>query len=264
MKSNVWYFVAAAVCAPTSPALAQDETQPSRGFCAGYGMTGCTMAEGRVAIEATPIDWETAGSRGARVDNFTIGRFALRFGVSDRVEAIAGWTPFGISDPRGGRRRSDGTGDVTLGAKVNLVNPDGSGFSVAVLPFVNLPTGQQPVGAGKWTGGVAVPISMALGHVSLRLRPEVSALPDSDGIGRHPSYTLIGGIRYGLAAKLGVVGELAAQRNDDPMGASDLRFATLLMGWNPDPEVQIEPAVTLGLNQASPDLRVRMAFMKRF
>ncbi|MGJ3627033.1 hypothetical protein AB5I41_09165 [Sphingomonas sp. MMS24-JH45] len=49
---------------------------------------------------------------------------------------------------RRARHETTRIGDALVGAKLNLANPDGSGVSFAIQPFVSLPVGREPVGAG--------------------------------------------------------------------------------------------------------------------
>jgi hypothetical protein len=79
----------------------------------------------------------------------------VRIGLSDTIEAQIGWTPLGFVRDRIGSTigRATRTGDVTLGLKANFAHPDGKGFAIAAQPFVTLPTGRPPIGAGDWAQG---------------------------------------------------------------------------------------------------------------
>src|SRR3546814_14077858 len=79
---------------------------------------------------------------------------------------------------RTGRTR---TGDVTLALRQNLHSPDGSGFSLAILPYATLPLGGDGFGAGDWGAGLVVPVGFELGTLSLGLLPNVAAAVDAGG-----------------------------------------------------------------------------------
>lgn len=256
MRHSYRAGVAAVAVTIGAPALAQ-----ARPYCAVYAMTGCTMAKGRVAVEGAAIDWERNDDRGVHTDNIQAARFAIRAGVSDRAELIAGWTPYvraRVRDAAGRVATRERTGDVFAGAKLNLARAAGEGFGMALLPFVRMPTDGR-----KAMAGVGLPMNYDVGRVSLRFVPQVDATPDLDGVGRHPVFTLLGGTRLGVRPNLGVVGNLWLQRNDDPRGRRTLHFATAALPWKPNPDFQIEPAATIGLDRRSPDLRLVLVLMRR-
>lgn len=80
-----------------------------------------------------------------------------------------GWTAYGHVDDvdrtSGVRDRSSGVGNVTLALKRNLRNSDGSGTSVAIMPYATFPAGQPPVGAGDWGAGPLMPASFEVSDI---------------------------------------------------------------------------------------------------
>ena len=81
----------------------------------------------------------------------------------------------------------------------NLHNPDGSGFSLAVMPYVSLPTGQRRhrrrrLGRGCWCRSTTSCRTAS----TLALTAEADAAVDADGSGRHLAYSAV----FGLGAKL--------------------------------------------------------------
>ncbi len=133
-----------------SAAYAED-----RDYCParpGLGTPACTIASGRVSVEMGLADWTRDDNPDQREDTILIGDTLVRIGLTDTVEAQVGWTPFGhvrTRDDNGGAiQTADRAGDALIGLKVNLRHPDGSGFAAAVQPFVTVPVGRSPVGAG--------------------------------------------------------------------------------------------------------------------
>ena len=148
------------------PVAAHADDQ-DRDYCParpGLGTPACTMAPGSVSVETSLGDWTLDKQGGDRTDTVLIGDSAIRIGLTDTVEAQIGWTPLGIVRERTGGivDRATRSGDATLGLKANLRHPDGSGLSIAVQPFVTLPIGRAPVGAGDWGAGLVVPITYDL------------------------------------------------------------------------------------------------------
>jgi hypothetical protein len=145
-------ILAGAMLAIAMPAAAQErEYCPDR---PGLGTPACTIAPGRVSVETGLVDWTLEQDSNMRTDTVLIGDTQLRIGLTDSTEAQIGWTPYGHVRMRdkasGGIDRADRVGDAYLGFKANLKNPDGKGFSAAVQPFVTIPVGRGPVGAGDW------------------------------------------------------------------------------------------------------------------
>ncbi|MFB0874410.1 MULTISPECIES: transporter [unclassified Sphingobium] len=261
-------MLAAVLAACPSLALAQDE----RELCAdrpGLGTPPCTVAPGRVVAELGLADWTREKDALSRTDTVEAGDLLLRFGLTETLEAQVGWTAYGHERARdrmtGLVDRSDGVGDVRLALRQNLHNPDGSGFSVAVMPYVSVPTGGSTIGAGDWGAGLLVPLSFDLGNgLSLGLTPEIDAAVDEDGDGRHIAYGSVAGIGIDLSDQLSASLETALTRDDDPAGHNTQALAGLSIGWQPSDEVQIDAGLNLGLNRDSPDRELYLGITRRF
>jgi hypothetical protein len=232
------------------------------------GTTPCTIAPGKVSAEVAIVDWERNRDGGVRTDSLLIGDLSARVGITGAIEVLAAWTPYGSvwARPLGERAgRGTGSGDVTLGGKINLAHPDGSGLSVAVLPFVALPVGGKDFGSGDWGAGVVVASSYALNDtISLQLTPEFDLATDSDGRGRHPAYSLIAGIGVALGDDWSITNELATGRDHDPEGRTTQAFYANSIAWMPRDELQFDLGTVFGLNRRSPDVRFYVGIARHF
>ncbi|MFS0736110.1 transporter [Sphingomonas sp. 1P06PA] len=230
----------------------------ARDYCPerpGLGTPACTIEAGHLSVETSVADWTI--DRGA--DTVLIGDTLLRLGLSNRLEAQLGWTPLGFS---GGR---SGVGDVTLALKANLRNPDGSGFSAALLPFVTAPAGGGAIGAGDWAAGLVVPVGVDLGHgLSLQLTGEVDAAVDQDRHGRHAAVGGVIGLGAELSDAVATAIEIGATRDDDPAGTTTETLASLSLGWLVSDDFQLDAGVAAGLNHDSPDLQLSIGVSRRF
>ena len=217
-----------------APALA-DPADSDRPFCAsrpGMGTPACVVAPGQAMVELGLIDWtgdSTAGARqdsiaGARQDSIAGGEALVRVGIGERWEAQLGWNGFvrqRVRDGVGAVTITRGAGDALVAIKYNLLRPDGGGVSLAVLPFASLPVGARGIGAGDWAAGVTVPFSVALNDTTgVAFTPQVSAAVNGSGQGRHLAYGGVIGLSRALTGSLGLTGELAWSRDEDPAGAS--------------------------------------------
>ncbi|MEG3171719.1 transporter [Sphingomonas sp. ZB1N12] len=233
----------------------------------GIDTPACTMAKGRVSVETSIADWTRDDQPGSRDDNILFGDTLVRVGVSDTVEARVGWTPFGHDRMRDqtGIDTVNGVGDVSLGMKANLRDPDGSGLSIAVLPYVTLPVGRSGIGAGDWGTGLLVPVTYELSDtLSLDLTPEIDAAVDEDGNGRHLAYSTAAGLSVKLDKAFTLTGEFQALRDDDPEEHATQALAALSLAWSANDDLQFDVFGAAGLNHHTPDARLYAGVSRRF
>jgi hypothetical protein len=251
------------------PVVARADDQ-DRNYCParpGLGTPACTMAPGQVSIETSLGDWTLDKQGGDRTDTVLIGDTSVRIGLTDTVEAQVGWTPLGIVRERAGGvvDRTTRAGDATLGLKTNLRNPDGSGLSVAVQPFVTLPVGRPPIGAGNWGMGVVVPVTYDLSKtVNLEVTPEVDAAVDQDGRGRHLAYSGVIGVGVALNDALTFTLEDQLVRDEDPSGSTTQDLASASLAWMPRKTLQLDIGAVAGLDCNAPDIELYAGIAHRF
>lgn len=235
----------------------------------GLGTPACTVEPGAVVAELGLGDWTREDDAGTRTDTVTVGEALLRVGLTDSLEGQLGWTAYGHVRTRdraaGIVERSGGVGDVTLALRQNLRNPDGSGFSLAVMPYATLPVGGAAIGAGDWSAGLLVPVSFELPHgLSLAFTPEVDAAVDEDGDGRHLRFGSVAGLGFDLTDSLSASTELALYRDRDPAGHSTEALLGLSAAWQPAKTLQFDVGLNLGLNGDSPDSELYLGVVRRF
>jgi hypothetical protein len=263
---KLWPAAAALVLA-ASPALAQE-----RDYCPeqpGLNTPPCIIDKGHASLEVSFADWTLDDQPDSRTDTVLIGDAKLRIGLTDTIEAQIGWTPYGhirTRDKASGAISSVGrVGDVTLGAKINFANPDGDKISVALLPYVSLPVGRTPLGAGDWSAGVLLPLSFSLSDaVSLAATPEIDAAVDGDGNGRHLAYSGTAGLAFRLSDAVTLTGEGQVLRDDDPSGHSTQTLAALSLGWMARKDLQLDLFGAAGLDHAAPDVEIYAGISRRF
>lgn len=206
-------------------------------------------------IETGFAEWTRQSDPASRTDTVALGATTLRIGVTSRLEAQAGWTPFGVEwqrDPASGAiaRRSSG-GDATLALKYGLAGENGP---IALQGFVTLPTGGVAIGAGDWGVGMRLPVQVELGGgFQLGLTPEVDAAVNASGSGRHLAYGGAAGIGVPLSDKLNFGLDVAVFRDDDPDGPATMASGGAALAWQAGKDTQLDIGGTLGLNRASPD-----------
>lgn len=235
----------------------------------GLNTTPCTLGTGRVSVETALGDWTRDDGADARTDTVLIGETLVRLGVSDGAEVQVGWSPFGHVRTRdlasGAVESRNRTGDLILASKVNLSNPDGKKFALAVKPFVSLPVGRVPVGDGDWGTGMIVPATFALTEaVKLQFTGEADAAVNEDHHGRHLAYSGVGGVGIELSKAVSIEVEMEALRDEDPMGATTQTFAALATAWKPTHDLQLDIGGVAGLNRDSATVRLYAGISRRF
>lgn len=243
-----------------------------RDFCPnrpGLGTPTCIVDTGHFVVETGVVDWTRETGPASETDTVLLGNLLLRYGLNETLEAEIGWDGYGYlrSRDRATRQvdRSDGAGDMSFALRQNIMNPDGSGTSVSVMPFLKVPTGSDDFGAGDWGAGMIVPISFEVSKgVRLALSPEIDAAVDSDGNGRHVAFGSVVGLGFSLTAQLGMTLEISLARDDDPEGASTQALTGLSFAWKPKDDLQFDLGLVAGLNANSPDAEVSAGIARRF
>jgi hypothetical protein len=242
-----------------------------RDFCPdrpGLGTPPCTMDPGHFDVELGIADWILDRTPDSRTDTIEAGQLLVRVGLTDSLEAQLGWTAFGHVRARdrstGSVDHASGIGDLTVALRQNLKNPDGSGFSLAVMPYATFPTGGRAIGAGEWSAGLLVPLSYDLGKgVQLGLTGKVEAAADEDRDGRHLAYGGVAGLSAELSDALGATFEIAANRDEDPAGHSTEWLAGISAGWMANDDLQFDAGANIGLHEA-PDVELYVGVSRRF
>ncbi|WP_293882397.1 transporter [Sphingomonas sp.] len=240
-----------------------------RDFCAdrpGLNTPPCTVDPGHVVVEVGLGDWTLDRQPDARTDTIIAGDLLVRYGLDATTEIQLGWTSYGHVRVRdnatGAISKVARTGDVLLSVRKSLAGPDGK---VAIQPFVTVPVGHTPVGAGDWGAGVLLPIGFDLVKgIQIAFTPEVDAAVDSDGSGRHLAYGSVAGLTEALTKKINLTEEISATRDEDPSGHTTQALASLSLAYQPGKNSQFDVGTVLGLNRNSPDVEVYFGVARRF
>lgn len=258
------------------PALALIATPtlaaPVRDLCTdrpGLGSPPCTVEPGHVLVETGLGDFTRQRDGDGTVDTAIALDTLVRIGVADHAEVQVGWTPLGHVRTRmatgGAVTRQTRAGDALLAVQRNLRHPDGNGTSVAIRPFVTLPVGRRPVGAGDWGAGLVAPVAFDLtDRLHVELTPEIDAAVDEDGHGRHLAYGSVAGLVLDAGRTVSLTLEAQALRDRDPGGHATETRASLSATWQPSGDWQVDGGVVHGLNRDTPDVEAYIGLSRRF
>jgi len=253
-----------------APGRARAEDQGLRDFCAerpGRATPTCIVDQGHAMLEVDVLDLTRNRDAGLTDESLVALSPHLRVGLTPNIEWGVSFIPFTQSRAPGAAKATlRGTGDTTLNLKINLMNPSGAGPSVALLPFVSLPTAQHGLGAGGFQGGLVAPVALALPDgFSLSLDPEVDAVRNGTG-GVRPVYVSALSLSHALTAQLSGAVELWASAEHAPDGWEKHATADLALAWIPKarPYLQLDAGVNLGLNRSTPDVQAYVGASRRF
>ena len=205
------------------------------------------------------------------IDTTITGDLLVRYGVTSSTEIMVGWTALGHVHSRDPLTSTvstgTGIGDVTLGFKTSLHNPDGSGFSLALQPVLTVPTGGSTIGSGGWGASLTIPITLPMpGKLQLALSPSLGVAPDSAGNGRHLRYGGVAGVSVPVSHALSAGVELAAFQNDDPVQHRTTSTFDAALAWTPKglKDFQFDAGAYVGLNSQTPNVEVIVGIAHRF
>ena len=214
----------------------------------------CTVPEGTWQLE-TDIGNATHDAHGGdSTDTLYFLNPYLKYGIGAHTDIEVNWSPaIRVRTKEDGERQTtNGAGDLYVRLKTALYS--GDVFSVSIIPFVKAPTASHNIGNGRWEGGVALPMSAAVGGgFTLTVGPELDALADADGQGRHLSVTNLVNIAHSLTNKLAVAVEYWQQANHDPAGHVKQKSGDIAFTYLVNPNFQLDLGANMGLNEATPD-----------
>jgi len=259
----------AALCLFAAPSVAQ---AADRDYCPdrpGISTPACTLSPGTWSVEVGLGDWTLDRDLTQRQDVLLLGDTLVRRGIADHAEVQVEWAALGLARTRdrvaGGTQHVTTVSDVTLALRRNLVSPDGSGLSVALMPFVTLPVGREPVSAGDWSAGLRLPLSYEISDsLSLVTTAEIDAAVDEDGHGRHFAFDEVVGAAAKLDDSLTATTEYQITADRDPERHHVEHLAGLSLDWMANDDLQFDVGANAGLDRDAPDVEVYLGVSRRF
>lgn len=172
----------------------------------------------------------------------------LKYGVTDEMDIQFVVPIFGYE--AGG---SEGLGDIQVRLKYNLWGNDGGETALAVMPFVQIPSGADGLSSGEVEGGIIVPFGMdgAFGW-SYGFQAEVDLLADPAGDGHHFSFLASATAARPITETTGFFVELVGVQGEGGEATSEAYFNTGIT-WGPEANLQFDAGVRIGLTSDSDD-----------
>ncbi|HEY4147247.1 transporter [Pinirhizobacter sp.] len=266
MKSQHAFLALLALSSGASPVFAQDSaTAPLCTDRPTKSNATCTVPEGSWQVESDLPNVTRNDDGGVRTTTTYAINPYLKYGIDDHQDIEVNWAPQVRvrTDDGTARHTIDGAGDVFVRYKVRFFSNDT--VAIALLPYIKAPTANHDIGNRRWEGGVIVPISITLPNkFTLVLGPEVDALADSSGTGRHAAYTNLVNLSRPISDRLGIAVEYWTQDNHDPAGTIRQRSADVALTVAATSTLQFDVGANFGLNDATPDRQIYLGFSTRF
>jgi hypothetical protein len=268
MRGNVIGLAATGLLLAATAAQADDKLRDLCPDRPGKGTSACTVDRGHWQLEVDAADVTRDRSGGATTDSWLIAAPTLKYGVTDTLELEVGfnsWQGVRTRDHATGATTSDsGVGDLYLRAKSMVLQGP---LTVALEPFVKLPTAKSSLGNGKAEGGLVMPMSANLpGGWGLGVTAEGDDLADAAGEGHHGAGSLTLGLSHAAPGGLNFGAELWGGWDFDPSGHTRQASVDVSAAWIPtmDANLQLDGGANFGLNRATPQAQLYVGVSRRF
>lgn len=252
---------------PAPPPLGSTPTPAEAPICTDRptksGNT-CTVPAGDVQIEADVVNWSRASADGVTSKTLLFTNPTLKYGVLPNLDVELNWAPWEQvrTTVKGRTVTFSSVGDLVLSTKWEPIG--GDAFSMAVVPFVKLPTASDEVGNGHVEGGLIARVKIALpANFNLILAPQLDALENADRTGSHPNVINV----INLSRSFGrwtVLGELWNEQNFDPAGTFAQTTADTAVAYLVSDTLQLDVGANFGLDRAAPQQQYILGVSKRF
>lgn len=187
----------------------------------------------------------------------------LRAGLTSALEVSLEGEPFVWL--RAGRE-DGGSGDYTLGLKYRFHAPPAgaAGPSLAVKPFVKLPTASEPIGSGRPDFGALLLMTLGLPWaLSLDANAGVAAIGQTRPNGFIPQGIVAGSLSWAATERLSTITELYFSTREERDGRDSLR-TTLAIMYRVTPNLALDAGVRTTLAGPGPDWSVFAGLSVRF
>jgi hypothetical protein len=217
-----------------------------------------TVDRGHVQFEIGGLDTSLDRSAGDRARSWSIGDVNARIGVTRSLEVNVVVQPHLVARDRASR--ASGFGDVSIGAKLNLLGNDAGDTALALKPLVKLPSAGDGLGNGDVEWEVAVPFTTALpAGFGLSLQPTLERVRDRDDRRTVTGYQFAVAIDHDLGP-VNAYAEWVIEDVDGPAAQLLDLGATAAV----TDDLVLDLGVGIGLTEAADDFRLLLGGSVRF
>lgn len=247
----------AALSTPTEPPLCTDRPTKANGTCA--------VPAGDFQIESDALTWTRSSADGVTTATTQFTNPTFKYGLRSDLDLEVNWSPWTqVRTTVGGRTTTaSGVGDVVVRGKWEPIG--GDAFSLALIPYVKLPTASHNVGNGHVEGGLIAPMAWTLpAKVSLTLGPELDALENADGTGAHLNVVNLISLGRPFGDRWTLYAELWNAQDFEPTGTIAQTTADVAASYLLTKTLQLDAGANFGLNRAAPQQQYYFGVSHRF
>jgi hypothetical protein len=225
-----------------------------------------TVDAGHFQIELSFVDFVYDDTDGVRTRSASVAPLLLRAGLTDRMEASLGLSPYTWvrTEDDSGKTTDDGFGDVVLRLKVNLWGNEEGRTAFGVMPYVKFPTASDGLGNDHVEGGLILPFAMDLGNeFSLGAMAAFDVVRDSADDGYVVDFVHSVTVGRPLFGDVGGYVEYAGMYNFN--ADEDYRaYFDAGLTWGVTEDIQLDAGVRIGLTDAADDFGVFAGISLRY
>ncbi len=228
-----------------------------------------TVDPGRFQIEADFYNytWDPGGSWGTSTRAYSVGNPIFKVGITSWMDFEIATSLFSsVSQRSGGAQMgARGFGDTALGAKINLFGNDSGDQSLALIPFVKLPTAAPGVGNDHVEFTLNVPYTVALSKPwSLTLEPNFGILRNSSNAAYRENYGFIANLsRPVFSETITAAIEIAVDYSSEGPSQTRVSFDPSLQ-WLITKNLQLDVGIYIGLTPVTPKYNPYVGISYRF
>ena len=216
-----------------------------------------TVDAGHFQVELSFAEYGRDGGGRNASEELAVLPVNLKAGLLNNVDLQLVVTPY--VDQEAGGSSASGFGETQLRLKANLWGNDGpdqrfGDTALAVMPFVQFPTGDQDLGfSDKAEGGIIVPFAAALPHgLGLGMMAEFDFVRDDSDDGYDLSFVHTASVGRDLAGDLAGYLEYIGVSGGGDYAAAVSGGVTYALS----PDVQLDAGLVVGLNDNAEDVRL--------
>ena len=223
----------------------------------GKSHSSKTVDAGHFQIESDFIIYtrDTGGNDRPSTRAYSIGTPIFKFGVTNSIDVEVATAFYNYLSQSGGGSPplvAKGFGDTAVGAKINVFGNDSGNQSLAVLPFVKLPTAASGIGNGYAEYMLNAPYTIDAKPWSLTLEPNFGILRNSTNADYRENYGFIANLNRSflsnkLTAAIEVAADFSSESGAEPKVSIDPSLQYLLTR-----DLQIDVGIYIGANRATP------------
>jgi Putative MetA-pathway of phenol degradation len=252
-------FAAAAVLWLCAAGAAAQDINPDR---PDLTTSAEVVPAGALQIE-TGLEYERARVGGGPTERQLSVQGVLRLGLTPALEISLEGVPFVWL--RAGEE-DHGSGDYTLGLKYRFhaPPPDGAGPTLALRPFVKLPTAREPIGTERTDFGALLLMTLGLPWgLSLDANAGVTAIGQRRPDGFIAQGIASASLSWAVTERLTTITELFFTTKDERAGHDSL-LTTLALMYRVTPRLAVDAGVRTTLTGQGPDWSAFIGLSVRF